>query len=194
MTKLAFKPMHFNTHPLNDDYSYATAFVYSTESWDLVYVMERIDKTWHYTRWADVPVIELEIDRKKTCAEKITQDLVKWCRERNISPFVKKYRETIIDFNGYIEIEEDFDIIYRDPVVLVGDIVAVGISQNSHRNSNAFSVVYNTWPKGHFKIAYKVERKKKNWLYGRWSGPHVRVGTIGECRRTIRKDFLDKSK
>ena len=193
MTALIFKPIHFKTHPLNDDYSYATSFVYAKGNWDLMYVMERIDKTWHFTRWNDVSMVNSGIGKKKECADRLTHDLSTWCSERSVSPFVKKWRETIHDDFGYLQIEEDYDIVYKDPKISVGDIQAIGISQNSHRNSSTFSVVYNTWPTGTYRLAYKIEWRMKKWSFGRWTGPRTEIGTIGECRNAIRKDILERS-
>ena len=193
MTGLVFRPINFKTHPLNDDYSYAASFVYAKDDWNLMYVMERIDKTWHFTRWKDVSMVKSGIEQKKDCAGHLTLDLSTWCEQRNVIPFVKKWKETIHDDFGYINIEEDYVIVYRDPKITVRDIQAIGISQNSHRNSNTFSVVYNTWPTGNCRLAYKVERKMKKWSFGRWTGPHTAVGTIGDCRKAIRQDILERS-
>ena len=193
MTRLVFKPIHFKTHPLNDDYSYAASFVYAKDNWDLMYVMERIDKRWHFTRWKDVPMVRSEIKQKNECADHLMRDLSTWCRERGISPFVKKWKESIHDDFGYLQVNEDYDMVYRDPKISIGDIQAIGILQNSHRNSNTFSIVYNTWPKGDYRLAYKVERRMNKWSFGRWTGPHTEVGTIGECRNAIRGDILEGS-
>ena len=173
---LIFQPIAFKNYTHHweiEEYRivpYTVSYVYSKDTCDVVYVIERIEKIWHFTKWENVE--STVVGTKKNCEYTIREDIHSLRLDPDFNPNARFYKQ---DSMGY------------PPSGI--DVTDIGLF-SADQTRNGYGAVYdNIGRSGGFFLLYKVERINRKWAFGRWTGPENAIGTLKECRDAIREDF-----